>query len=390
MSHSFTPFQNDFLQPTALSAASLKLEKAVSRIMLQPGKAPLLSWASLLLLISLCYGCGVKLRRALYAGGMLESKKLPCKVISVGNITLGGTGKSPMTIFLAKRIQQMGYRVVVCSRGYGGRASKRGGIVSDGHSRLMSPEDAGDEPVMMAANLKGVPVVVGKDRFRAGEMALKRFKPDVLVLDDAYQHLRLIRDINLLLMDSSRPLGNGYLFPRGVLREPASSISRGDAIILTRFNKVYSDDSDKIPFKPLARHGNLPLFKTSHIPKTYRVIDGKQIAVNPEILSGQRVLAFSGIAGNDDFKQTIEALGCQLAIFLEFPDHYWYSDHDIRKISSMRTEKGAAFIMTTQKDFARIHHRFDNFRFWLTVGVDISFLEDDEPFTDFLKKRLNV
>ncbi len=221
-------------------------------------------------------------------------------------------------------------------------------------------------------------------------MASKRFKPDVLVLDDAYQHLRLKRDINLLLMDSSRPLGNGYLFPRGVLRETASSISRGDAIILTRFNKVYGDDSDKIPFKPLARHGNLPLFKTSHIPKTYRVIDGKQIAVNPEILSGQRVLAFSGIAGNDDFKQTIEDLGCQLAIFLEFPDHYWYSDHDIRKISSMRTEKGAAFIMTTQKDFARIHHRFDNFRFWLTVGVDISFLEDDEPFTDFLKKRLNV
>ncbi len=390
MNHSFTPFQNDRLQTTVLSAASLRLKAAVSRIMLQPGKAPLFSWASLLLLISLCYGGGVKLRRALYGNGMIGGKKLPCRVISVGNITLGGTGKSPMTVFLAKQIQQMGYQVVVCSRGYGGRASKKGGIVSDGHRRLMAPEDAGDEPVMMAAKLKGIPVVVGKDRFRAGEMALKRFRPDVLILDDAFQHLRLRRDINLLLMDSRRPFGNGYLFPRGMLREPASSISWGDAIILTRSNTVCGQDPDNMPFKPPGWRGNLPLFRASHVPKVYRFIDGKQIEVNPHILSGQRVMAFSGIARNDDFKQTIKKLGCELAGFLDFPDHYWYSDREIQQIGSMRTKAGAKYIMTTEKDLARIHHRIDNCRFLLTVGIDISFLKDDDAFADFLKKRLNV
>ena len=358
--------------------------------MLQPDKAPLYSWASLLLLISLCYGGGVKLRRALYGSGIMGGKKLPCKVISVGNLTLGGTGKSPMTVFLAKRIQQMGYQVVVCSRGYGGRASQKGGIVSDGNHCLMAPEDAGDEPVMMAAKLKEIPVVVGKDRYRAGKMALRQFRPDVLVLDDAFQHLRLKRDINLLLMDSRHPFGNGYLFPRGVLREPASAISWGDAIILTRSNAACGEDPDHVPLKPPGWHDNLPLFRTSHVPKIYRVIKGKQIAANPDILTGQRVLAFSGIARNDDFKQTIKKLGCELAGFLDFPDHYWYSDGEIQQISSMRTKAGAKYIMTTEKDFARIHRRIDNCPFLLTVGIDISFLKDDDAFTGFLKKRLNA
>jgi tetraacyldisaccharide 4'-kinase len=141
--------------------------------------------------LSIIYGAVLKIRASGYKRGLLRSKKLPCKVISVGNITAGGTGKTPMTVFLARRIHQMGYRAAVISRGYRGRAEKSGGIVSNGREIFMGPQLAGDEPFMMATRLKTieVPVLVGQDRYRSGLLALDKFNPDVIVLDDGFQHL---------------------------------------------------------------------------------------------------------------------------------------------------------------------------------------------------------
>ncbi len=188
----------------------------------------------LLMLLSKAYGAGVLLRRDGYASGFLKAKKLPCTVISIGNLTTGGTGKTPMTIYVAERVRRLGYRVAVISRGYKGTAEKSGGIVSDGSAIRMDPVTAGDEPFLLAASLKDIPVLVGHDRYQSGMHAINRFQTEVVILDDAFQHLALFRDLNLLLLDSSLPFGNGHLLPRGTLREPTSALRFSDALVMTR------------------------------------------------------------------------------------------------------------------------------------------------------------
>ncbi len=195
---------------------------------------PFFSIETVLMVLSVVYGGLMCLRARLYEKGVLPSKTLPCRVVSIGNLISGGTGKTPMTILVARMIRDMGCRVVVLSRGYRGRMEKTGGVVSDGRTIFKGPDDAGDEPYLMARVLTGIPVVVGQRRYEAGMMAVKRFKPDVIVLDDAFQHLRLKRDLNLVLLDSRSPFGNGHMLPRGLLREPLSALRRSHAVVYTR------------------------------------------------------------------------------------------------------------------------------------------------------------
>jgi tetraacyldisaccharide 4'-kinase len=185
--------------------------------------------ALLLYGVSTVYGAAQKIRATGHRHNLLQSKSLPCRVIAIGNITAGGTGKTPMTIYLARELQQSGKRVAVVSRGYKGAAEKGGGIVSDGQNVLMDAGRAGDEPLLIASRLKGIPVVVGKNRYEAGMLAIREFQPEIIVLDDAYQHLKLKRDINLVLLDHDRPFGNSHLLPRGILREPPDALARADA-----------------------------------------------------------------------------------------------------------------------------------------------------------------
>ena len=163
--------------------AMASIKKKIKRIMKSREKTRLFSLGALLFVFSMFYGGAVKLRGILFRKGVLRSKRLPCMVVSIGNLTLGGTGKTPMTIYLAKLIQSLGYKIAVISRGYKGKSERTGGIVSDGQATLMGPDKAGDEPVMMAAGLKNIPVIVGKNRYEAGMLAVKKFKPDILVLD---------------------------------------------------------------------------------------------------------------------------------------------------------------------------------------------------------------
>ena len=178
------------------------------------------SLASLLHGISIFYGAAQRLRATCYRHRVFPSRELPCKVISVGNITVGGTGKTPMTIHVAAEIKRAGFNVVIVSRGYKGRAEKHGGIVSDGRTLYMDAELAGDEPYLIACRLKGVPVVVGKNRFAAGMLAIGKYQSDVIVLDDAFQHLKLKRDIDLVLLDTCVLLEIPTCCPEGFLESP--------------------------------------------------------------------------------------------------------------------------------------------------------------------------
>jgi tetraacyldisaccharide 4'-kinase len=333
-----------------------------------------------------------RLRAVLYRRGVLRARRLPCPVIAIGNLTVGGTGKTPMAIHVAGLLQQLGYRVAVISRGYGGLAEKTGGVVSDGATLRMTAAEAGDEPYLMALLLPGVPVVVGSSRRRAGFRALTAFGVDILVLDDAYQHLQLARDLNLLLLDQAAPFGNGRVLPRGVLREPASALSRADAVVFTRAtgNVGHGPSATRLP----GLGTGVPVFYCRHRPYVSGIVPvGKRrmAAAAPRVaaagLAGPPTVAFSGIARNDDFLQTLVGLGVRVSAALAFPDHHRYSEKDLERIRRAARQTGARQLVTTHKDFVRIQPR----GVWPlplgVVGVRIDFGDQFQAFSDFIRRR---
>jgi len=371
----------------------MRLQKQIETIMSDHAEAEH-SWLGAGLWgASLCYGWGVRLREFGYTKGFFKPDRLPCAVVSIGNITVGGTGKTPMTVYMAELLRNFGLKVAVISRGYGGKAEKKGGIVCDGRSILMQPGVSGDEPFMIAKRLKTVPVLVGSDRFQSGKTAIRRFEPDVLLLDDAFQHRQLARDMDIVLMDAEMPLGNGYLFPRGVLREDRTSLKRCHAVVFTRTEKAIT-----IPEKKL---GDLlsgkPVFQASHVPYLSHIIKSKQSKQDEAInkaakqvdlgwLSGKRVYAFSGIARNDDFRNGIAGFGCTLAGFSSFPDHYRYGKRDIAEITDAAVYEKADCLATTEKDYFRMTGELDFSMDLAVMGVEIRFMDDG--FDLFFKSRL--
>ena len=346
------------------------------------------------------YGGAVKLRHKFYQKGVVKSRRLPCRVISVGNLSVGGTGKTPMTIYLAKLIQDFGNKAVVVSRGYKGRAEREGGVVSDGKVLLMGPETAGDEPYMMAVNLKNVPVIVGKNRFEAGMLAVRKFKPDVLVLDDAFQHLKLGRDLDLVLLNCRRPFGNGHILPRGILREPVSALSRADALILTRSDDVLLDAKNAIHgLKNRSSTADKPIFSAFHVPYVHNVIKGKTriseqkthslSTESLEVLKGRKAFIFSGLADNDEFHRTVQSLDCVVSGSMEFPDHHSYSGVDIENIFQSARHANADCLVTTEKDYVRISYRNTYPVDLVVLGINIAFGDESHDFQTFIQNRLS-
>lgn len=359
------------------------------------GLSPL---AVFMFILSVLYGLIVRLRNNLYSWGVIKSKQLPCTVISIGNLTLGGTGKTPMTIHVARVLKQWGYNIAVISRGYRGSAEKTGAIISDGHSLLLDVDAAGDEPIMMAVQLKNIPVLVGKRRFEMGMIAKTKFNSDIIVLDDAFQHLKIKRDIDLVLLDSAQPLGNTYMFPRGTLRESMKGLIRADAYIITRSKQeTNSPLSYQSGFNLKETFPDRPVFKTYHTPYYFKVTTGSifpleninQISAseNFEFLKNQKVLAFSGIAGNHHFRRTVESTQCVISDFMEFPDHYQYSNDDLKQIVLKAKKINVKYIMTTEKDYMRIYQSLPWFVDLVVVGVKIVF-EEAAAFQKFLKSKL--
>ena len=347
--------------------------------------------------MSCLYGLAMRARALGYKTGRLKTKRLPCKVISIGNITVGGVGKTPMTIFLAEMLHRIGFKPVVLSRGYKGRAEKYGGIVSDGRQINMHPEDAGDEPWMMATRLKrfGVPVVVGRDRFNSGMLAIESFQPDVILLDDAYQHLKLWRDLNLVLLDSTHPFGNSFLLPRGILREPEAALSRGDIFVFTRTEKGQQASIDKV--KNVI--GRKPIYNAFHQPFLAKWFAAQatmrqspielDINIDISILRGRKVFGFSGMAVNDNFRMTLESLDCELAGFVGFADHYSYTNEDITFLLQSASRAGADTLCTTEKDYVRLAQYMPLSANLAVIGVDISLGNNQAAFKKDIVRCLN-
>ncbi len=333
------------------------------------------------------YGGAVNLRGRLYDQGITRSYSLPCNVISVGNITVGGTGKTPMTIFLADRLKQKQIKSVILSRGYGGSASGEGGMVTDGQRMCMDSARSGDEPYLMASLLQGVPVFVGKERLKSALEAYSRFHPDVFILDDGFQHRALVRDVNILLFDADHPFGNGFLLPRGVLREPVSNLERGDLFILTR-----ADRSDRAlkhfceclkRFKVSEKVRKTPVFVCRHKPVIRGIVRPGSVTLEPwkseqSAHAGVGVFAFSGIAKNADFRNSLSECGFVPKGFLDYPDHHDFSVKDLETVSAMADARGVTLLATTEKDYVRFQGRMDLPYGLVVMGVDIDFHDDDE------------
>jgi tetraacyldisaccharide 4'-kinase len=341
------------------------------------------------------YGGAVKLRRIFYKKAVLKSNKLTCPVISIGNLTVGGTGKTPMTIYVAKIIKQLGYKVAIVSRGYKGEAEKIGGIVSDGRVLLMTPVIAGDEPYMVANRLKDVPVIVGKNRFKAGMLAISEFDPDVIVLDDGFQHLKLQRDLDLVLLDYRKPFGNGHLLPRGGMREPASALLCADAVILTKSDTASSNETSSLPKKLRSYERKKPIYRTFHHPFVFKIINGEKkifekniqeaFRQNLDCIKGRTVFGFSGLADNLSFQQTIKNLKCNVTGFMEFSDHHPYSKKDLDEILSVAKKSMSECIVTTEKDYVRIAHKIDWPNDLFVIGIEIDFGTDKKRFDSYIK-----
>ena len=297
---------------------------------------------ALLTLLSFPYELLLRLRARAYAAGLLRSHSLGRPVISVGNLTVGGTGKTPAVAMLAKYFIARGKRVAVLSRGYGG--SLRGeAVVSDGKKLFLTVAEAGDEPYLLASTIPGLMAVVGANRFRAGILAMKRLAPDIFILDDGFQHLRLQRRLDILLLDSGRPFGNGRTLPAGLLREPCSAAERADIIIYTRCSG--GEELSHFPEKPACRAFHHLVGVTPLKGWEMRPFD---------TLKGSRGVAFAGIADPAAFFHDLEEEGLTLAAVLPFPDHCRYGEGEMREILHAAQQSGADYLITTEKDGVKL------------------------------------
>ncbi len=331
------------------------------------------------------YQLAARFRIHLYEKGILEQKSLPCKVVSIGNITVGGTGKTPMVEYVANLLKGLGLKVAVISRGYGGYAQRSGGIVSNGKTTFMELRASGDEPQLLVSKLKGIPLLVGKDRYQAGRRAIRRFGTSVLVLDDAFQHLPLKRDLDLLLLDGTRPFGNGHCIPRGTLREPAEQIKRASTFVLTRWTGESNLTRERSMIE--ANVQGRPIFRCVHVPEML-LVAGRKKPLDLSNLKGRRLFAFSGIARNECFRETISKLEGCLAGFLEFPDHHRYAHHDLRLIWKRARDLNVEKIITTEKDYVNIRTEIPSALQLLVLAISISFGDDTEAFTSYLKRQI--
>jgi tetraacyldisaccharide 4'-kinase len=312
----------------------------------------------------------VQIRLWLYRRRILHDNPLGCLVVVVGNLTVGGTGKTPVVEKFAKALRDRGRKVAILSRGYKSKAPSLWKkwwysvshteeppprIVSDGESVLLDSEQAGDEPYMLARNLPGVVVLVDKNRVKAGAYAVKKFGCDTLILDDGFQYLPLKGRLNLLLVDKTNPFGNGRLLPRGILREPIKHLSRANYVFLTKSNGQRDTELEAL----IALHNpTADIIECSHKPKYLQRCD--LMGEDPlglhtlEWLKGRKVFAFSGIATPESFEKFLRDLGARVLGRERYLDHYRYQKEDVDTLYQLAVNEGAECLLTTEKDAVRL------------------------------------
>jgi len=320
--------------------------------------------------LSLLFTGIVMLRQKLYKWKLLKNEPLGCLVVVVGNLTVGGTGKTPVVEIFARNLLERGRKVAILSRGY--KSKKEPGwrrfwrwithqeeppprIVSDGENVLLGPKEAGDEPFMLAKNLPGVCVLTDSNRVKAGFHAVKYMGCDTLVLDDGFQYFPLKGRLNLLLIDKGNPFGNQSLLPRGILREPIAHMKRASYIFLTK--------SDGEPDPELVdtirhHHPKVEIIECTHQPRYLQNIKtGEQLPVSA--LQGTRISAFSGIATPENFEASLYNFGAEIEVRHRFLDHHWFTGKELTAICDEARRHRVEMVVTTEKDAVRLDDDFN-------------------------------
>ncbi|MBL9169331.1 MAG: tetraacyldisaccharide 4'-kinase [Verrucomicrobiales bacterium] len=342
------------------------LETFILEVILEerPGKRAAVARA-LLFALSFVFAGAVKLRRFLYETRIIRDSTLGIQVIAIGNLTVGGTGKTPVVEKFARELQNQGRTVAILSRGYRSKPpplSKRlinkfllreertpPRVVSDGKSLLLDSETAGDEPYMLASNLKDVVVLVDKDRVKSGRYAIEKFGCDTLLLDDGFQYWRLAgRRKDIVLIDYQQPFGNEHLLPRGTLREPPSHLSRASYVFITK-----SDGNTGELRNRIAKHNpSAGIIECEHHPLYFEdVFTGEQHGL--DLIKGLKVASLSGIAQPHSFEKSLSRLGGELVYSKRFADHHRFTQQEILNAINRSKKRQAAAIITTQKDAVR-------------------------------------
>lgn len=308
---------------------------------------------------SVPYGLAVRLRNAAYARGWLRSERVPVPIISVGNLTVGGTGKTPFVEYVARFYRNLGRRVAILSRGYGG---------VDGRN---------DEALVLEENLPDVPHLQGADRAALAWTALAELKSEVLVLDDGFQHRRLARDVDVVLIDATAPWGHGYLLPRGLLREPPNSLQRADVLVLTRCDQVTDEQRKRLrqTLERIAPHK--PVVETAHRSVELSNSDGETAPL--ERLRAGSAAAFCGLGNPEAFHRSLLNLGARLEDFRAYPDHYVYGREDVEQLHCWASRLPAgALIVTTQKDVVKLRLSYLGGRplWWVRIRLCIESGQD--------------
>lgn len=332
------------------------------------------------------YGRLVKIRNSLFDSRILKSQKLACRVISVGNLTVGGTGKTPMVLWLARFLSEEGWRVAIVSRGYRRKHAGRLLVVSDGERILADSYFSGDEPQLVARRLPGLPVLCSSKRVVAVEAAVRQFKSEVVILDDGFQHRYLDRDLDIVMLDAHHPFGNGRLFPRGLLREREVGLDRAQALVLARYDSGLQAQQNR---EELSQNWpDKPIFPVKQRPvRLFHAVSGKERPVGS--LEKMRTAAFAGIAKPKTFFGSLVDLGARLVYASALPDHHPLTDKLLRSLAKDAAGLDPEIWVITEKDWVRLPDVLpENMDLWV-LSIELEFGAASSQFRGLVRKSLS-
>ena len=374
-----------------------RLEKYLTKIILEKGADQNLPVSIVFLLaflkgVSLIFASVVAVRYFLYRIGFLRRYPLGIQVISIGNVTAGGTGKTPVTEMFARALASKGRKVAILSRGYRRKEAPWWQrmftqvidpplVVSDGKRVLLDSAVGGDEPYMLASNLPGVAVVVDRDRVKAGRYAIKRLGCDTIILDDGFQYQKLKHSIEVVLVDATNPFGNGNMLPRGILREPARHIKRADIIFLTKCR----GDTSKVVEEIRKYNKKAEIVKCTHAPKTLKDVWSRE-EFPLDWLKNKQVCTLSGIASPKGFENSLRHLGAKVVWCERYADHHRYDPSEILYALNRTADMGSDALVTTEKDAVRFP-RFETVPvkcLYLRIAIEV--LEGENSFYKIINR----
>ena len=331
--------------------------------------------------LSFIYKCLVAIRKIFYETKILSTKSLKCKVISIGNITVGGSGKTPTVEYLSKLLQSKGHKVGIISRGYK-RKSKSTIVVTDGKKKPESWEHVGDEPFLLAHKLENIPIVVGTSRYKAGSMMIEKFQPDVILIDDGFQHLSLHRDLDIVLVNSKDKRSDHKLIPSGKLREPISNLTKADLIIITKSN-IHAPSNYLI--NKIESFNRPTIYNELQIDSLLQIKSNKINKLDK--IANKKVYLFSALGDNESFKKIMGYTDAKIVGHSKYPDHYHYTLDDLNDIEQKATKCNAEFLITTEKDLVKINPQNRKIDIY-TVRMKMIF-KPDKLFNEYIDNLLS-